>query len=76
MDGWSAGRCCTPSLSQRCQKNAAFYSLTHAAATLWFFSSIAFFVFLALLAEYSPTISWMWEGLTFLIEALSFFAWF
>jgi hypothetical protein len=57
-------------------KNAAFYSLSHAAATLWFFSLIAFFVFLALLAEYSPTASCIWEGLTFLIDALSLFVWF
>jgi hypothetical protein len=37
---------------------------------------IAFFVFLALLAEYSPTASCICEGLTFLFDALSLFVWF
>jgi len=55
-------------------KNApAFIWLTHAAAVLWFFSLIAFFGTLAFLKDYSPTLSFIWEGLTFLIEILSIF---
>jgi hypothetical protein len=52
-------------------KNAAW--LTHAAATLWFFSLIALFVFLALLTEYWPALSYVWDVLGFLVEFLSLF---
>jgi hypothetical protein len=54
-------------------KNAAFYWLTHAAAVLWFFSLIAFFVFLVLLTSYWPALSYLWDVLGFLIEVLSSF---
>jgi hypothetical protein len=52
-------------------KNAAW--LTHTAATLWFFSLIALFVFLALLTEYWPALSYVWDVLGFLVEFLSLF---
>ena len=55
-------------------KSAAFDWLIHAAATLWFFSLIALFVFLALLTEYWPTLSYVWDVLGFLIDLLLLFA--
>jgi len=57
-------------------RNAAFYWLTHVAATLWLFSLITFLVFLALLTTYWPILSFVWDALSFLIEVLSSFSWF
>ena len=54
-------------------KNEAFYRLTHAAAALWFFSLIVFFVFLILLTEYWPALSYAWDILGFIVEFLSLF---
>lgn len=52
-------------------KNPAFEWLTHAAATIWFFSIIAVFIFLALLTDYWPALAYVWDVLGFLIELLA-----
>jgi hypothetical protein len=54
-------------------KTGTFYLLSHAAATVWFFSLIAFVVFMGLLAEYSPTVRCLSEVVYWTLEILSCF---
>ena len=57
-------------------KSATYIWLTHAAATIWFFSLIVLFVCLAALKEYSRIIAFMWDALIFVVNLLSFLVWF
>jgi hypothetical protein len=79
--GWSIGWPMFYAVTEpEVTRNATLLWLTHAAATIWFFSLIGFFVFLVLIADYSPTASAACEFLGWLVDLLGFlvdlFSWF
>ena len=73
--GWSVGWPVLYAYFEAPLKNPNLIWLTHVAAVVWLFSLIGCFGTLAVLKDYSPIFSFIWDGLVFVIEVLSFLLW-
>lgn len=73
--GWSVGWPALAAVFKVPLKNPNLIWLTHAAAVVWLLSLIGCFGILAVLKDYSPIFSFIWDGLVFVVEVLSFLPW-